>query len=103
MAERDLVAAFLDGDVVQNAAPQTRTDRTVRLAFRDQSFDYRIGVALDDAKRNVEIAEIRGQDFGRKSGLFLVEIHGQQLEILRRSAAHVDQEIQQSVTVFAAR
>src|ERR1044071_2783732 len=102
MAERDLVAAFLDGDVVQNSATQPRTDRTIRLAFRDQSLDDRIRIAFDDAKRNVELAEICGQHFSRKSRLFLVEIHGQQVEIHWRAATDIDQKVQKCVTVFTA-
>ena len=53
MAERDLGAAFFNRDIVENATTQTRADRAVSLAFGHETFDDRIGVALDDAKRNV--------------------------------------------------
>src|SRR6185369_13712451 len=103
MTESDLVAAFLDGNVVQNAAPQARTNGTIRLAFGNQSFNYRIGVALDNPERNIELAEVCRQHFRRKSRLFLVQIDGEKLKIHGRALADVEQKVQQPAAVFAAR
>src|SRR5689334_9083062 len=103
MPERDLVTTLLDRNVVKNAATQTRTDGTIRLTFGNESFDYRICVALDNPKRNIELAQVFGQHFSGKSRLFLIEIHCQDLEINRRTPANIQQKIQQRVTVFAAR
>ena len=58
---------------------------------------------FDDPERNVELAEVCGQHFSRKSGLFLVEIHGQKLKTHRGAPLNIEQKIQQRVTVFAAR
>jgi hypothetical protein len=90
MAERDLVTPLLNRNVVKNAPPQPRTDRTIRFAFRNKSFDYRVSVTLDDAKGNIQLAEILRQHFSRKSRLFLVEVYGQKLEVHRRAPPDVD-------------
>src|SRR6185503_6973529 len=100
MAERDLITTLFDRDVVKNAAAQTRAYRTIRLSFGNQSFNDRIGVALDDPKWNIELAQIRRQYFARKIRLFLVEIYRQNLKIHGRSMPHIEQKIQERMTVF---
>src|ERR1044072_9566764 len=55
MPEGDLVTTVLDRDVVEDPATQTRTNGTIRLSCGNQSLDYRISVALDDSKRNIEL------------------------------------------------
>ena len=42
------------------------------------------------------------QHLGGKAGLFLIEIHCQQVELNRRAPLHVEQQIEQRVTVFSA-
>ena len=91
MSQSDLGAAFLDRDVVKNAAPQTRTDRAECLAFRHQPLHDRVSVLLDDAKRHAAFAQIIWQNFSGKIRLFLIEIDGQQIEFHRRALLHIEQ------------
>src|SRR5882672_9626067 len=101
MAESDLGAAFFLSDVVENTAPQPRADRTISLAFRHQTLDDRVGVALDDAKGHTALTQIARQDFGRESRLFLIQVDSQQIESHRGAPLYVKQQLQQCVAVFS--
>src|SRR5258708_22312534 len=101
MTERDLCTAFFDGHVVKNAAPEPRANRAGSLALGHQAFHDRVSVALDDAKRNAAISQVVRQNFRGKAWLFLIEIHGQQVESDRRALLYVEQEIERRVTVFS--
>ena len=102
MAERDLVAAEFLGDAVDDAAAQARAERAGRLAGRDLLLDDRVGVLLDDAELDAELAEVLGQDVRREAGLLLVEVHRDQAELDRRALLQRHQQREQRVRVLAA-
>src|SRR5215204_2607838 len=103
MSEGDLVTTLLDCEVVKNTSAQTRTDRTKGFAFRGKSFHDRVSVMLNDAERNIKLAEVRRQHFSRKSRLFLIEVHCQQLKPDWSTRLKGQQNIQKSVAVFPSR
>src|SRR5258708_29918954 len=103
MAQRDLIATFLDCKVVENAAPQTRADGAISLSFQHQPLDDRVGIFLDYAKRHGSSAEVSRQDVLRKAGLFLIKIDSQELEPHWSALLDVEQQFQHCVTVFTAR
>src|ERR1043165_393681 len=72
MTESNLRAALFDGDRVENAAPETRADGAIGLAFGHETFDDRVGVLFDDAKGRVAAFQIFGQNVRGKVWLLLV-------------------------------
>ena len=103
MAECDLSTFFLDSYVVQYPATQTAAQRTIRVALRDMRGHDRVGVFLDDAVRHLARFEIFRQHVFGKIGLFLIEIHRQNVEFHWRTTLYVEQQIEHRVAVFAAR
>ncbi|MNN01899.1 hypothetical protein D3C81_1145330 [compost metagenome] len=87
---------------VQRAATQARTQRAGGLAFRHQLFDHRVGVFLNDVILDAQGLEISRQHVLRKTGLLLVHVHRDDLELDRRHFLQVQQNIEHGVAVFAA-
>src|SRR6267378_1407394 len=103
MAESNLGATFFHSDVIENTAPQPRADRTISLAFRHQTFDDRVSVALDDAKGHAALTQVVRQNFGRESRLLLIQVDSQQIESHRSAPLYVKQQLQQCVAVLSTR
>ncbi len=108
----DIVAMMTQGDLgdavfrripVQGAAAQARAQPADGLAGRDNALDHRIGVLFDDMEPNAQLGQITRQDIGRKPGLLLVQIDGDQLEADGRAALKAQQDVEQCVRVLAAR
>ena len=102
MSERNLGRADFGGDTINHAAPQPRTERTHGLAFRDYALHGRVGVLFLDVKGNVQRLQITGKNVLGITGVFLVEIEGEQLEWYRRFFAQLHQDIEHPVAVLTA-
>ena len=71
--------------------------------MRDDFLDDGIGVLAHDVMFEVVRYQLRPQGRRIVSGLPLIEVHGQQLEVDRCSAAQSVEEKQQGVAVLATR
>ena len=103
MTKRDFGYAVLPRPAIERAAPQPRTQATHRPALRDHAFDDRVGILLDDVERYAERSEVVGQNVLRKSRLFLIEIHRDEVERHRCTALQRQQNIEHRIRVFATR
>lgn len=103
VAESDLVAAEFLGSPVNNAATQAGTQRARCLAFGNLFLDDGVGVGLDNPVFDAQAVEILRQDMFWKTGLLLVEIHGNQAEFDRCALLQGHQHIEQGVGVLAPR
>src|SRR6476646_760259 len=65
-------------------------------------FDDRISVFLDDAIWDADLREVIRQDLFRKSGLLLVEVYRNDLELDRCTPPNVQKQVEKGVTVLAA-
>ena len=99
--QRDLVAAQLIGDAVQDAAPQPGTQRAGGLALRDQALDDAVGVLVFDVVIHAELVQVGRQDVGREVRLLLVEVDCDDVEVDRRALAQRQEDVQQRVAVFS--
>jgi hypothetical protein len=100
VAERNLVAAELVGDAVQDAAAQARAQRARGFAFRDQALDDAVRILVFDVVIDAELVEVCRQDSGRKIRLRLVEVDGNDVEVDRRAFTQRQQDVQQRVAVL---
>ncbi|EXI77664.1 MAG: hypothetical protein AW12_03101 [Candidatus Accumulibacter sp. BA-94] len=102
VAQRNLVGTEFPGGAINDAAAQAGAQRAGRLAFRDGVLDDRVSVLLDDPVVDPDLLQVSGQHLCREAGLLLVEVHGDQAEIDRRTLAKRHQHRQQGVGVLAA-
>src|SRR6266516_3545066 len=100
--QRDLRQGYIARDIIKNSSSLARTDGTVSLAFGNQPLHYRVGIALDNEKRNVQSDEIFRQHVGGKSWLLLIQVHGQKVKAHRRALLQIQKQIQQRVTVLSS-
>jgi len=91
VAERDFREAFTLGEVVQRAATQARAQAAHRLAFRHDALDHAVGVLLDNVERHADAAQIIRQHVGIVVRLFLIKMHGDELEAYRRLGLQLPQ------------
>jgi len=103
VAESDLCAALFDGDRVKYPAAEPRTKRAERFALGDVGFDDRVSVFLNYPVIDAKLFKIIWQHLGRKAGLLLVEINGEDVKIYRCPAANVEQQVEHRVAVLSAR
>ena len=66
-------------------------------------FDDRVCIFFDDTERNADLGQIIRQDIFGKTGLLLIEVNGEDLELDRSSPLHIKQQIEHRVTVLSAR
>ena len=97
-----LVKPSASACAVQRAAAQARTQRAQRLAFRHHARDHRVGVLLEDRVRHAERLEVGRQHVRGKVRLLLVEVDRDQLELHRRLALQLQQDVEHRVAVLAA-
>jgi len=99
----NLGASQLVGCGIQNPPAQSRTQAAGGFSLRNQAFYNAVSVAFDDFVRYTETLEVGWKDVGRKAGLFLVEVDGQQFKVNRCVALQAHQDIEQPVAVLSSR
>jgi hypothetical protein len=52
-------------------------------------FDDRVSIFFDDTERNADLGQIIRQDIFGKTGLLLIEVNGEDLELDRSSPLHI--------------
>ena len=102
VSKRNFVAPFFDRDVVKDPASQSRTHRTEGFAFGHQTFDDRVRVLLSDTKSYFLFTPLARQNFSRKIGLLLIEIHCEQIEVNWCSFSDIVEQVEKSMTVLSA-
>src|SRR5699024_8445598 len=95
--ERDLRTAEVFCDVVEDAAPQSRAERTVGLSLRDPLFDDGIGVFSNDPVGNAALGQELFKGAAIVARLYLVEVHRDELKADGCSAPGSLEQMQQGV------
>ena len=103
VTQRNLGGAQLFSHAIQNTAAQARAQRTHGLAFGNHAFDDAVGVLRFNVERHTEFFQILGKNVVGKTGLLLVQVDGNQLEVDGRARLQLEQNVQHGVAVFATR
>ena len=101
VTQRDTRGAKFPCHTIQNAAPQTRTQRTHGLALGDEPLHGRVGVLHLDPEGNAKLSQVVGQYVFGIARMALVQIDCDQLEINAGAAAQLQKNIQETVAVLA--
>ncbi len=103
VAQRNLGGPQLVRHTVQNAPAQAAAQAAHGLAFGDDTLDDGIGVLILDVKRHAELRQVGGQDVLGETGLLLIQVNGDQIEVNWRTGFEFEQNVQQGITVLAPR
>ena len=79
--------AVLRRVAIQRAAPHARAQAAHGAAFGYQPLHHAVGVLLDDVEVHAQRAQVVRQHMRREVRLLLVQVHGDQREVHRRSCA----------------
>jgi hypothetical protein len=101
MAQGNLVAAQLDGRVVEDAAAQPAAQAALRLPGLQLLEDDGIRVLLQHPVLVAVLAQPPFEQVSRVARVALVEVDGDQLEFYRRLPLQGAQAVQQGVRVLA--
>ena len=102
VAERDLRAAHLLRDAVEDAAAKARAERAVGLSFGDLVRDDRVGVLLDHREVVALVTHVLAQTIGGVPRVALIDVDDDELEANRRALFQLPQHVQHRVAVLAA-
>ena len=102
VSERDLGAAELFGEAIEDAAAEARAERAERLSGGDLLGDDRVGVLADHPEVVSVRRHVRGQPLARVAGVALIDVHRDDLEAHGRALREVDEEVMERVAVLAA-
>ena len=100
--QRHLGRTDLVGVGVQGATTQARAQRAGGLALGDLLFHHRVGVLLDDVVLHTNGFQIGRQHMLGETGLLLIHVHRDDLELDRRHLLQVQQHVEHGVAVLAA-
>ena len=100
MSQRDPRYSIVAGKIVQRAASHARAQTAGRAPLRNDAFHHAVGVLLDYVEWNIEPGGILGKNVFREIGLFLIQVHGEQLKMDRRPFLQGKQHVQQGVGIF---
>ncbi len=100
--ERDLRAAELSRDAIENAAAQAGAERADVLSRGNELFDDGVGVLIFDVVGHAGGGEVALHDRGGAARDVLVDVHGDEVKVHGGAGLQLAQDFKEHVAVLAA-